>query len=164
MQSTHDASLRAELRKLLELSVQPLALYTTLLEQFEKLDEEDVWEQLTSLEVDQLRDSFRALLPDVPGPYLDLAARAKLCSVVAQTTPAADSALAWVLLEHFAFQLEPYLRAADLDPDQARYIGPSFERLMKKARPLEVFVEARRTVAEIARAAQVSPTARRARK
>lgn len=156
--------LRVELQELLELSVRSLDIYGTLLRHFNALEEDEAQAWLRDPQTEALRDSFCELLPPINGPYLSLPARTVLYNIVAQTAPDEDKCLCVALTERFALQLEPYLRSAEMDPDQARYLGPILEALDLQKRPTAFLVEARRASAAATTPDRLTGILRRARR
>jgi hypothetical protein len=153
MRSKAGPTLREEIRDLLTISVQPLSLYGTLLRRFDELEPGEITARLADPVTDGLRASLQDLLPALNGPYLDLSARAALVTLLAQTTLEEEQCLGIALLEHFALHLEPYLRAAELDPDQADSQRPLLSVHRLELRPVETLISARRAERQAARAA-----------
>ncbi len=143
---------RQELQRELELSTQPLRLYGALVRRFQSLDPEARDAALSSPVLEDFRDWIRGTLPDLHGPFLDLQARASLLRILAETPPQEEDALYIVLLEYFVSQLEPYLQAAEQDPDQGRYLKPLCARLRLEERPGEILAAALRSARQSSRA------------
>ncbi len=137
-------SLRSELRDLLEVSGQPLNLYGALLRRYNALDREEARARLIDPVTDGLRHSLQGILPCMEKLYLDLPSRAALCHLLSETTQEEESSLELALLEHIALQLEPYLKAAELDPDQASYLQPLLHAQKLETRPVDALMAARR--------------------
>ncbi len=131
---------RHRLRRMLEISVQPLHVYGVLVRHFRSLKAEEKVAAFSAPEFDAYREWVRSMLPDLEGPFMDLPSRVALRRVLFETLPEEETALCLVLLEYFMTQLESYLQAASMDPDQRRYLGPICSRLDLTERPTEVIV------------------------
>ncbi len=127
------------------MSVQPLHVYGALVRHFRSLGREERDAALTSPELEDYRHWVRGQLPDIHGPFMDLQSRVSMRRIVAQTLPEEENALCIVLLEYFVTQLEPYLQACELDPDQARYLKPICSRLQLTDRPTNTLLDAMRS-------------------
>jgi len=136
---------RWELREMLEFS-HPFHLYGFLRQQAGPLEETNLAERLAEPMTDGLRKSLELMLPRQAGPVLTLSSRVALCSLLEQTRPEEEESFTLALLEYFSLQLEPYLEAAEMDPDQQVYLNTLLTRWALEERPAEAFLGARRAI------------------
>jgi len=112
---------RRTLRAEVETCASLITLYDELLALVSALPESQTTELRSHAQTSAFRSQLADALPGVKGPYVDLAFRRALCSIIDQCEEEEVYHLGFAMILHFGGQVEMYVRAVEVDPDHRMF-------------------------------------------